>query len=80
MDDEIIEYPFDFIGPIGIPLNTKQEQKRKPTTINVSIKRKVGNAEEPMHKQPRVDHVSESMEQVLAIDPNVLASWEKKSE
>ena len=42
VDDEIIEYPFDFIGPIGIPLNTKQDQKRKPTTTNVGIKRKVG--------------------------------------
>ena len=39
-----------------------------------------GNVEEPMDKQPRVDHVSESMEQVVAVDPNVLASWEKKSE
>ena len=28
VDDEIIEYPFDFIGPIGIPLNTNQEKKR----------------------------------------------------
>ena len=42
MDDEIVDYPFDFIGPIGIPLNTKQEKKRKPTTTNVGIKRKVG--------------------------------------
>ena len=42
MDDEILDYPFDFIGPIGIPLNTKQEQRRKPTTTNVGIKRKVG--------------------------------------
>ena len=25
VDDEILKYPFDFIGPIGIPLNTKQE-------------------------------------------------------
>ena len=41
MDDEIVEYPFYFIGPIGIPLNTKQEQKRKPTTTNIGIKRKV---------------------------------------
>ena len=80
VDDEIVKYPFDFIGPIGIPLNTKQEQKMKPTTTNVGIKRKVGtlvvetlqshvmegmpifeniegNVEEPMHKQPRVDHV-----------------------
>ena len=23
MDDEIVDYPFDFIGPIGIPLNTR---------------------------------------------------------
>ena len=42
VDDEIIDYPFDFIGPIGIPLNTKQEKKKKPTTTNVGIKRKVG--------------------------------------
>ena len=27
VDNEIIDYPFDFIGPIGIPLNTKQDQK-----------------------------------------------------
>ena len=101
VDDEIIEYPFDFIGPIGIPLNTKQEQKRKPTTTNVDIKRKVGtlvvetlqshvmegmpifeniegNVEEPMHKQPRVDHVSESVEQDVLVDPNVLEYWEHK--
>ena len=37
-----------------------------------------GNVEEPMHKQPRVDHVSESVEQVVLVDPNVLASWEPK--
>ena len=24
VDNEIVEYPFDFIGPIGIPLNTKK--------------------------------------------------------
>ena len=99
VDDEIIEYPFEFIGPIGIPLNTKKEKKRKPTTTNIGIKRKLGmlvvetfqshvvegnliseniegNVEEPMHKQPRVDHVSELVEQVLLVDPNVLASWE----
>ena len=35
VDNEIVDYPFDFIGPIGIPLNTKQEQKMKPTTTNV---------------------------------------------
>ena len=38
VDDEIIDYPFDFIGRNGIPLNTKQEQNRKPTTTNVGIK------------------------------------------
>ena len=27
VDYEIIEYPLDFIGPIGIPLNKKQEKK-----------------------------------------------------
>ena len=31
-----------------------------------------------MYKQPRVDPVSESVEQVVAVDPNVLASWEHK--
>ena len=41
VDDEIVEYHF-FTGPIGIPLNTKEGKKRKPTTTNVSIKRKVG--------------------------------------
>ena len=41
-DNEIIEYFFDFIVPNGITLNTRQEKKRKPTTTNVSIKRKVG--------------------------------------
>ena len=37
-----------------------------------------GNVEEPMHKQPRFDHVSESVEQVVLVDPNVLESWEQK--
>ena len=27
VENEIVKYPFDFIGPIGIPLNTKQEKK-----------------------------------------------------
>src|SRR5713101_3241870 len=36
-----------------------------------------GNVEEPMHKQPRVGNVSESVEQVV-VDPNVLASWQHK--
>ena len=27
VEDEIVEYPFEFIGPIGIPLNTNQEKK-----------------------------------------------------
>ena len=31
-----------------------------------------------MHKKPRVEHVSESVEQVVLVDPNVLASWEQK--
>ena len=83
VNEEVVEYPFDFIiGPTVFPLNTKQEKKRKPTTTNVGIKRKVcmmvaetleshvmegtpisenieGNAEEPMHKKPIVDNVSE---------------------
>ena len=37
-----------------------------------------GNMEEPIHKQPRVDHVSKSVEQDVLVDPNVLASWEQK--
>ena len=42
VEDEIIEYPFYFnIGPTRFPLNARQEQKRKPTTTNVGIKRKV---------------------------------------
>ena len=32
VDDEIVDYTFDFIVPIGIPLNTKQEKKKKSTT------------------------------------------------
>ena len=36
-----------------------------------------GNVEEPMHKQPRVGDVDESVEQVV-VDPNVFASWEHK--
>ena len=102
VNDEIVEYPFDFIiRPTRFPLNATQEKKRKPTTTNVGIKRKVcrmvaetleshvmegtpifenieGNVEEPMHKQPRVDNVSKSMEQVVVVAPNVLASWEQK--
>ena len=81
VNDEVIQYPFDFIiGSTRCPLNAKQEERRKPTTTNVGIKRKVctmvadtlesnvmegtpisenieGNVEEPMHKQPRVDHL-----------------------
>ena len=37
-----------------------------------------GNVEEPMHKQPRVDHVSELVEQVVLVDPDVLESWQHK--
>ena len=40
VDDEFIEYPSDFIIPIRIPLNTKQERKRKPTSTTVGIKKK----------------------------------------
>ena len=42
VNDEVVQYPFDFIiGSIGCPLNAKQEERRKPTTTNVGIKRKV---------------------------------------
>ena len=34
--------------------------------------------EEPVHKQPIFDHVSESVEQVVVVDPNLLAYWEHK--
>ena len=27
VDDEIVDYPFDFIGPIGIPLNKSKSRK-----------------------------------------------------
>ena len=101
VDDEIVEYPFDFIVQSnGHALNSRQEEKRKPTSTLIGIKRKVGtmvaetldsrvmegtpiseniegNVEEPMHKQPRVDNVSESVEQVV-VDPKVLTSWELK--
>ena len=40
--DEIIEYPFDFIFPIRITLNTRKKKNMKPTTKNVAIKRKLG--------------------------------------
>ena len=36
------------------------------------------NVEGPMHKQPRVENMSLSMEQAIVVDPSVLASWEKK--
>ena len=42
VDAEIVEYHFNFIGPIGIPLNTRQEKNQKPTTTNIGIKKKVG--------------------------------------
>ena len=43
MNDEIVEYLFYFIiGPTRFPLNAKKEQKRKPTTTNIGIKRKLG--------------------------------------
>ena len=42
VNDEIAEYHFDFIiRPTQFPSNAKQEQKKKPTTTNVGIKRKV---------------------------------------
>ena len=46
----------------------------KGTPISEKIE---GNVEDPIHKQPRVDNVSELVEQVV-VDPNVLASWEHK--
>ena len=96
VDDEIFEYPFDFIVQSnGHALNSRQEEKRTPPSSLIGIKRKAGtmvaktlgsrvmegtpiskkiegNVEEPMHKQPRVDNMSESLEQVV-VDPNVLA-------
>lgn len=33
VDDELIEYPFNFISELGHTLNIKQEQKRKATTL-----------------------------------------------
>ena len=101
LNDQVVQYPFEFIiGSARCPLNAFQEEKRKPTTTYVGIKRKVctevadtlesnvmegtpisenieGNVEEPMHKQPRVGNVSESVDQVV-VDPNVLASWQHK--
>ena len=56
-------------------VKTLQSQVTEGMPISENIE---GNVEEPMHKQPRVDHVSESVEQVVAVDPNVLASWEHK--
>ena len=56
-------------------VETLRPQVMEGMTISENIE---GNVEEPMHKQPRVDHVSESVEQVVAVDPNVLASWEHK--
>jgi hypothetical protein len=42
----------------------------------------VGNigehVEEPMHKQPRFESVSESVQQCISVDPVVLASWKTK--
>ena len=101
LNDQVVQYPFEFIiGSPRCPLNAFQEERRKPTTTYVGIKRKVctevadtlesnvmegtpisenieGNVEEPMHKQPRVGNVSESVDQVV-VDPNVLASWQHK--
>ena len=56
-------------------VETFQSHVMEDTTISENIE---GNVEEPMHKQPRVDHLSELVEQVVAVDPNVLASWEHK--
>ena len=56
-------------------VETFQSHVMEETTISENIE---GNVEEPMHKQPRVDHVSKLVEQVLLVDPNVLASWEQK--
>ena len=42
VNDEVVEYPFDFIiGSTRCPLNAKQEERRKPTTTNVGIRRNV---------------------------------------
>ena len=42
LNDEVVQYPFEFIiGSTRCPLNVLQEERRKPTTTNVGIKRKV---------------------------------------
>ena len=41
-NDQVVQYPFEFIiGSTRCPLNALQEERRKPTTTNVGIKRKV---------------------------------------
>ena len=37
------------------------------------------NVEGPMHKQPRVENMSLSVEQAIVVDPSVLASWGEKA-
>ena len=55
-------------------VETLESHVMEGTPISENIER---NVEEPMHKQPRVGNVPESVEQVV-VDPNVLASWEHK--
>ena len=54
---------------------TLESHVMEGTTISKNIE---GNVEEHMHKQPRVDHFFEPVEQVVVVDPNVLAYWEHK--
>ena len=75
MNDEIIDYPFDFImGPTGFPLNANQEKKRKPTTTNVGIKRKVGT----MVAEILESHVMEGTLIFEKIEGNVEEPMHKK--
>ena len=56
-------------------VETLQSQVMEGMPISENIE---GIVEEHMHKQPRVDHVFKSMEQVVLVDPNVMESWEQK--
>ena len=67
VNDEVVEYPFDFIiGSTGCPLNPKQEERRKPTT-HVGIKRKVCT----MVADTLESHVMEGMPISKNIEGNV---------
>jgi len=61
------------LGTFDVEEQCSNVVKTIPIFENIEV-----NVEGPMHKQPRVENMSLSVEQAIFVDPRVLASWEKK--